>query len=1380
MRANIFVFFMILLISGCGGGSSGSNGPDPFNPGTDPVISLSIALLDENCSASAGNSVTADETICVQATLTSDGAASSDQVVSFAVDSAVATLSASSALTNSSGVAQITLSSTNGSTGAATITATFGSSTASQSFEFTSGTPAATVALNLVVLDGNCQTVTEPVFTTDQTICVRATLTSDNVPQAEEVVSFSLTAGIGNLSNTTALTDANGVAEVAITNAGGTTGANTITAAFGSITESTNYEYIAGSSGPVVALTTEVLNAECQAVQEPVFTTNQSICVRALLTSNGTPVSGELITFALATQIGALDNTTVLTNNSGIAEVNITNVANVTGATTVTATFGTISSGSNYEYVPISTAPVIALSVDVLSASCQAVTEPVFTSDLSICVQATLTSDGQALSGELVSFSLGAAIGTLNNTTALTNANGVAEVVISNANNTTGATSVTASFGTVSNSANYEYTEANPNPGTPSIALELIVDGGTNNRFEAGQNVAIRAVFLDASNSPVPDAIINFSVNSATITITPGNALTDNTGTARATMVATAADIGANVLTATGTFENTTFTSTLNFEVLEATGNQGSPELAVAVLNAQCEAEDQSFASNETICVRATLTRNNEPLTNEIVSFALSANLGTLSADTALTNAEGIAEVTITNATTSVGAATLSANFDTVSNSVNYEYVAVNETVSESPVISVEVILTGNAVNGFQAGQEVIARSTVLDSDRNAVSGIIVTFSIQGNGPVLTPATALTNAQGIAEVDLTATENDLGAYALQADATVSDIQISNSVNFEVRSAGAVIDSLTRFGHINSNGVFVEGQVGSSIEDQNGNVTISAGATTGFDVALVDENDNRITTPTPVTFTTTCVTNGEATIDETVTTINGVASATFEDLSCAGATGNTDQVVATVVINNVTATITREITILPEDIGAISFVSATPTSIVLSGTGGQNNASVSSLLFQVNGELGNPLAQQEVSFSLNTTAGGLSLDPASGLTNSSGQVSTRVTAGTVPTPVRVTASVQSGDGQSIQTQSDLLSVNTGLPDQNSFTVSASTLNPEAANISGQTVTITARLADAFNNPVPNGTTVNFTTESGRIDATCQTGQNETGQIDPTAGDTGTCSVTWESQLPISEDHRSTLLAYAIGHETLFDANGNNAYDDSDGGPILDGTDSGRGISQYGQTGFVDHSEAWLDIDEDRFRDGFEPFIPFNDNGIFDPADGLFNGPQCNSETRCDPNARSIHIRRSLVLITSSSTALWRVYAGSIANSGNIVATNDSSVTITNPNASENQYTLADNTTETFTLVYYDTAGQILAAGTQLGSLDADGNISIVVDTVNNTNQNESSLVPGSVEQFATLTNVAGAEDSGTTSFSFAIDAPSGTRTNVDFSVVRADP
>ena len=795
--------------------------------------------------------------------------------------------------------------------------------------------------------------------------------------------------------------------------------------------------------------------------------------------------------------------------------------------------------------------------------------------------------------------------------------------------------------------------------------------------------------------------------------------------------------------------------------------------LLVSVLNAQCQAvTSNSFASNETICVRATLTLDGVAANNEVIGFSTSAALGELSATTALTNSSGVAEITLTNPNTNVGASNLTATYNNTTVTDGFEYLAEVVTVVEAPEVNVNLFLNSEAVTRFQAGEEVQLQARVLDANDAPLAEQLVTFSVSGVGPTITPNTGLTNADGVAQVALNATDANIGAFAAQASVTIDAVPLSDAINFEVQVADTIIDTgETRFGSFDEQGVFIEGQIGSTVEDGQGEVVISAGATVGFNVALVDENDVRVQTPTAINFSSTCVNNGEANFDDVVTTVNGEASSTFEDISCAGSTGNIDQIIASVVVNNATLSLSRDLTIQPENIGSIAFISATPDEIVLDGTGGQNASSISILTFQVNGELGNPLAQQQVDFSLNTTTGGLTLEPATGLTNSEGQVSTRVSAGSVPTSIRVTAEVDTLSGTTIRTQSDLLSVNTGLPDQNSFTLSATPQNPEA-DIVNTTSVITVRLADSFNNPVPNGTTVSFTTEGGSVQPSCITGADSDGVIDPNLANTGTCSVTWTTQNPRPVDNRVTILATAIGHETLIDNNGNNAYDDSDGGAISDGTDSGFGNVVQTQAGFVDHSEAWRDDNENNVRDSFEVFIDYNGDQAFNVADGLFNGPQCNSATGCGTGqARTLHVRKAIVLITATSDALWRVYNGDLIDE-NIVFTSDADV------ISPNSLILAPDEVANLSLVYYGLSGQVMPAGTQFGTVDTSGNLEFVQQTVNDTTQPDPSAPLGHLVGLQTLTNPAPGTTI-STDFSFVIQTPSGRQTTVAFTVGRSD-
>lgn len=592
-----------------------------------------------------------------------------------------------------------------------------------------------------------------------------------------------------------------------------------------------------------------------------------------------------------------------------------------------------------------------------------------------------------------------------------------------------------------------------------------------------------------------------------------------------------------------------------------------------------------------------------------------------------LTNSQGVAEVTLSSDGATIGAATVNASFDTVQATASIEFVAVDGQPIESDQLSLQMLnQDGSPTLRFRADQQVRLIANLVDSSAQPVANEIIQFSVTRGELIITDA--LTNANGQAEVTLAAISDDIGAAIASATVLGDDNGLlSDSVNFEIQSADAVEEDVVRIGYFEGS-TFVEGVLGVSGLDAQSDVVISAGATLGLQVGLADAVGDPIIGSTPITFVSNCALDGRASLDQTVSTVNGRASSTYEDISCAGGNGNDDIVSATVLVNNTSFAVSRSIELLPETIGSIEFVSASPDTIVLQGTGGQGSESVSTITFQVNGALGNPLAQKQVRFSLNTEIGGLSLSPVEGLTNSEGQVSTRVTAGTVPTSVRVTATIDGDSGESISTQSDLLTVNTGLPDQNSFSLASSNLSPEADSIDGQEVNITAYLADTFNNPVPDGTAVSFTTEGGQIQPSCTTSG-------------GSCSVVWTSAEPRVEDHRITILATAIGHETLIDSNGNNVYDDADGGALDLGVDSGFDVATPPSPGFVDVSEAWRDDNENRNFDSNEIFLDFNGSGSFNAANGVFDGPQCDS-TSC--GASGLHVRRALVMIMSSSDLL----------------------------------------------------------------------------------------------------------------------------------------
>jgi len=708
----------------------------------------------------------------------------------------------------------------------------------------------------------------------------------------------------------------------------------------------------------------------------------------------------------------------------------------------------------------------------------------------------------------------------------------------------------------------------------------------------------------------------------------------------------------------------------------------------------------QSYTKNEVITMQAKVFDIDGVLiTNKAVSF--SAPIGALSLTSKLTNSKGLAIIHITNPLESLGASTANASVGEIkSQDIDYEFL--ESTISDfSPNLTTVMLLESVFANQFKTDQQVQITSTLTNGNGQGVTNKIITFTADIG--TLTPTTALTNDQGVANVILTSSDNIIGAGVLTSSYTVNDnTNISNTFNYQVLAADAVIDSNIRLGYFDENNNFVEGKIELSLADKK----ISAGGTLGLSVNLVDENEALIVTPIAVTFTSNCVQNGQASLDESVISINGTARSTFADINCAGATGTDDVLIASIAVNNITNSANETITINGEQLGSIEFTSAEPSSIVLKGSGGQNKQETSTITFKVKSKLNNVLAQQEVSFTLSTAVGGISLSRTTGFTNSQGLITTQVSAGTVPTAVRVIATAImdfNGEMVEVQSQSDLLSINTGLAEQRSMTIAASVLNPEAHSRFGEESSITVWLSDTFHNPVPDGTTINFTTEGGNIEPSCSTVN-------------GSCSVIWKSSEPRVDDHRVTILATTLGHETFFDTNGDNIFGDADGEPIHDignssnlNIDSGFGNYPAQSSGFLDMSEAWRDDDENSVYDVGETFLDFNNNGEFTPADKLFNGPQCQGEYCADADTRSIHVRKALQLVMASSRAEYRltnedestVYKDSLT--GEQVDLPD----ISNGGSQEFKFSFADTGTPNQTMPFGTTVAVSLSAGTLHG-------------------------------------------------------------------------
>ncbi|MCB1877057.1 MAG: hypothetical protein KDH88_13870 [Chromatiales bacterium] len=515
--------------------------------------------------------------------------------------------------------------------------------------------------------------------------------------------------------------------------------------------------------------------------------------------------------------------------------------------------------------------------------------------------------------------------------------------------------------------------------------------------------------------------------------------------------------------------------------------------------------------------------------------------------------------------------------------------------------------LTGEQTNIINLNSPATLQIVVVDGNGQPAANAVVGLTTDQAFITFNPpsGTTLTDSDGVAAIGITAADV-AGAGTISATATLGGESATGSLNYQV-----VVPSL----FLGSGSPFVNRSMTVTVSP------VSSGGTSNVSVSMVDQNLQPFLTPVQVNFTSNCAQQNLAVLDSSVFTVNGTATATYRANGCIG----TDTITASAVFGTQTFSASGTISVLSANVGSLVFVSSNLDTIGLKGTGGVGIEEQATLIFRALDAAGLPAPNQAVDFSLSTTEGGITLSPTSAVTNSLGEVQTVVSSGTVATPVRVTATIS---GTAIQTQSTQLAVSTGLPDNDSYSLSIETLNPEAFGIDGVEDAVTIRAADRFNNTPPDGTPASFRTEGAAIVGNC-------------TFVAGACSVTWTSQDPrpahlagepiaanspdgfvFSGNGRSSILVTGIGEEPFLDLNANGIFDDGDT--------------------FTDIPEAFLDSNENGTRDSNEPFVDDNSNGVWDGPDGLYSGLFCAHSSLCSPMpTRTIFDNGVIVMSTSGA-------------------------------------------------------------------------------------------------------------------------------------------
>ena len=519
--------------------------------------------------------------------------------------------------------------------GTASVTASAGALSDAADVEFVTG-----AAANVVVTADPASLPADGASTS--TIAAQVTDSNGN-PVADATVDFATT--LGSIAPATATTDENGVATATLT-AATSTGTATVSAASGDVSGSTDVPFVTGAAANIkVSADPATLTADGSST---------SAVTAQVTDANGNPVAGAEVSFA--TTAGAIAPATATTDANGEATATLT-AGIAVGTATVTASTNGVSDSVDVTFVAGPAANV--------AVSAEPTTLPADGSSTSTITAAVTDANGNPVAGQSVSFAT--TLGNVAPATGTTDANGMATATLTAASGP-GTATVSATAGDASGSATVEFIASGP--ASVSVSADpttLIADGASTS--------TISAQVTDANANPVVGETVSFATTAGTIDAT---AVTDANGVAVATFTA-GTTVGTATITATAGEASDTVDVTL---------------IAGAAANMTITANPVSVPADGTTAstIAASVTdANGNPIAGATVS--LTTDLGTLTAPSITTDANGEGTATITSAVT--GTATVLGNLGTLSDSVEVSFTATDEPVVINDKVALDGVNTG-------------------------------------------------------------------------------------------------------------------------------------------------------------------------------------------------------------------------------------------------------------------------------------------------------------------------------------------------------------------------------------------------------------------------------------------------------------------------------------------------------------------------------------------------------------------------------------------------------------------------------------------------------------------------------------------------------------
>jgi len=965
-----------------------------------------------------------------------------------------------SGITNASGQAVVTLTgNTDSGLGALVASASISQLSITTQSDLQSAGAGTNNALSLAFVDASG----DGNLAGNELATITATVTVAGAASVGDVVTFQTSSGV--LIADSAVTAA-GTASVQIRGAGVSGFGNIIatTTLASGLTVSDTLLFGSISAGPQLQLT----------MVDNTLGTSESSAVTATLLDYDlvTPLSGSLVSFS--TNLGTLSSNQAQSSGAGSAPVNITASSDIGfGTISASATVNgfslsdSVSFETNGPDASIGTITLLPIDDTVNNGN----SDGLVSGNELVAVTAEVRKAGVPL-GNTVVVSFTSTSGNLINSSASTNGSGNS-VVSLRGTGVAGAGSITASTVidgvTISDTLEFNSTADQPRIVTLALASPSL---GTF------QTSAVTATLVDFDgNALAAGDLVSFATNLGTLSAFQAQSATVGVNTEASITLAANTDVGFGTVTASATVNGFSLSESASF-------TSNGPDTTVGSFTS-VGFSDLIVSGNEVVTVTATLANGGGPVQNVAVNFT--SSLGSLLATSDTTDVNGNATVTLRGSgIAGEGSVTATAvvNGVTISSTENFT------STSEKPQLT--LALTPSALG---TGESSIITATLTDYDNTALAvGDLVTFSTTlGSLSSSTNVSATNVGNTEASVTLTGT-TEVGFGTILASATVNGFALSDSAA------------------ITSNGPDdAVGKVTVDIDDtvNNGN---SDGLLAGNELIRVIANISRGVTGVQNAVVSFSVTDslGQLLTNSATTDVNGDAIVQLRGLGNSGE----GTITAAAAIEGTTISGVKLVNGTADKPGVtLTVLNSAGTSVTSFGV--TQEVTVQATLVDYDGA--SALLAADKGQNVNFESGNVgTLNKTSDVSNGSDLATVILTGGAAAEVDNIVATMTiNGIAISDSLQVANTGINSGNADQNSFTITRIVVGEEAANsatvalegndFNNQEATIRVDLADFFNNPVPNGTIVEFTTELGDITDSCTT----TG---------GTCAVTFTTSDP----------------------------------------------------------------------------------------------------------------------------------------------------------------------------------------------------------------------------------------------------------------------